>query len=360
MSLDKSNINFLEKITIIIYSYNKHKYLIRSINYWLNYNIKLLILDGSSVKLDDSCLQSKNIKYVHDTRGVYDRFLSSINYIDTEFVILCCDDEFYLPSAISSCIEFLTKEITYSNCQGLAIGFGTRKKGKEVYGFQQYLEFRDWSLDHDSALERIAQHFSNYTPAHVYSVTRFSTWKIICKHIFEKKYNFCGMFELQIEFLRMVPGKSKIIKELMWMRNNEVPETSMGGKFSASKIITMLEWWHEKRCEKEKEDFLYRMKKACDELSIDDHSKFTKDLVAKLFEFYLKRQHSKKSFLVKGNNFIKSLIKNLIKPILPWHEIRTKKYRSLEQESYKLEDAGYIVNQKEVSQIISFLKKNPI
>ena len=65
------NYLFLNKLTIVILTYNRHKYLIRSINYWSNYNIKLLILDGSSVELNDSCLQSKNIKYVHNTKGLY-------------------------------------------------------------------------------------------------------------------------------------------------------------------------------------------------------------------------------------------------------------------------------------------------
>ena len=36
------------------------------------------------------------------------------DYIDTEFVILGSDDEFYLPSALSSCIEFLSKNSEYS------------------------------------------------------------------------------------------------------------------------------------------------------------------------------------------------------------------------------------------------------
>jgi glycosyltransferase domain-containing protein len=355
------NYSFLNKLTIVILTYNRDKYLIRSINYWSNYNIKLLILDGSSVKLNDSCLQSKNIKYVHNTRGLYERFLSSVNYIDTEFMILCCDDEFYLPSALSSCIEFLIKETTYSNCQGLAIGFGTRKKGQEIYGFQQYLEFRDGSLDHDSALERITKHFSNYAPAHVFSVIRSSTWKIICKHLIKIEQYFNGAFELQIEFLRIVPGKSKIIQELMWLRNNEVPAIRTLADAPVPNKIPILKWWYEKRFKKEKDDFLEGIKKACEELSIDNNCKFTKDLVSKLFELYIKKSYSKKkSFIAKVINISKSLVRNLTKSILPWHEIRTKKYRSLNDETHKLEEDGYIVNQKEVSQIISFLKKNPI
>ena len=55
----------LKKLTIVIFTYNRHKYLKRTVKYWLNYNIKLLILDGSQVKLEDSCLKSKNITYIN-------------------------------------------------------------------------------------------------------------------------------------------------------------------------------------------------------------------------------------------------------------------------------------------------------
>ena len=41
---------------------------------------------------------------------------------------------------------------------------------------------------------------------------------------FSKRYNFAAAHELQVEFLTIVSGKSKIISELMWMRNNEVKE----------------------------------------------------------------------------------------------------------------------------------------
>ena len=52
---------------------------------------------------------------------------------------------------------------------------------------------------------------------------RTSNWNIICNNTFKKKYNFQSSEELQIEFLAMVSGKSKIIPQLMWMRNREVP-----------------------------------------------------------------------------------------------------------------------------------------
>ena len=72
----------------MIFTYNRHKYLKRTINYWSNYKVKLLILDGSDVELDDPCLHAKNVRYVYDTRGLHERLKNSGKFIDTEFTIL--------------------------------------------------------------------------------------------------------------------------------------------------------------------------------------------------------------------------------------------------------------------------------
>ena len=62
-----------------------------------------------------------------------------------------------------------------------------------------------------------------------------------------------------------------------------------------------------------------------------------------------------KSFLASCLDLISLQVKNLIKSILPWHEIRTKKYKNLEYETSILESQGYKVNHEEISRIILIL-----
>ena len=122
----------LEKLTIVIFSYNRHKYLKRTIKYWSNYNVQLLVLDGSDSRLIDDCISSKNIKYVYDPVSLYSRLLNSADYINTEFMILGCDDEFYFPSALSECIKFLINERSYSSCGGCAASFKVFEEGSNI------------------------------------------------------------------------------------------------------------------------------------------------------------------------------------------------------------------------------------
>ena len=81
------NYPLLKKLTLVIITYNRHKYLKRALKYWSKYNIKLLILDGSDIEFRDSCLESENIKYIYGPKDLYHRLLSSVNYIETEFTI---------------------------------------------------------------------------------------------------------------------------------------------------------------------------------------------------------------------------------------------------------------------------------
>ena len=74
----------------------------------------------------------------------------------------------------------------------------------------------------------------------------------------------------------MVSGKSKIIPELMWMRNQEVIAIR-GTSPSLSYSVDILKWWYDEKFTKEKKEFLYEMKKACDSLSIDQNFKFSEN-----------------------------------------------------------------------------------
>lgn len=339
----------LEKLTIVIFSYNRHKYLIRTINYWSRYNVKLLVLDGSRTKLNDLCLQKKNIKYVYNTSGLYKRLLSSINYIDTEFTILSCDDEFYLPSALSSCMEFLSKEIEFSNCGGRAIGFTTDKK--DIFGIKAYPKLNDFSLNHNNAIDRATKHFSNYVPAHLYSVMRTRKWKIICRYVFEKQYNLDSACELQIEFLCVIAGKSKIIPELMWMRNKEVLPINLD-----LPRLEKQKWWFDKKYKNEKLDFLKRMKKACDELLKHQKIKIKEDTINKIFQLYFNSLPNKETFISKIKKLMPYRIKRIKRSILSVkNKLVISKHISLREEITQLEEQNVSVNHKDLNKIISII-----
>lgn len=345
--------DILNKLTIVIVSLNRQEYLKRLIKFWSNYNVNILIIDGSINKLKDDFSNFKNLTYVHSQKSRFERYLASIDFVKTEFVIFASDDEFYLPSALRSCINFLLSNPSYSSCGGRAVGFGTKEK--KLFGIRQYAGLKDFCLDQNSAADRIFKHFSSYTPAHFYSVKHSAKWKKICSNIYKKKHSFHASHEYQMEFLTMVSGKSKIISELMWMRNNEVPRVNKERETSIEK------WWYDKKFEKDKISFLQRMKKACDELSINQNSGLKENSISELFEVLIKKfvEYNNKNLFRKILQLFPYKIEiKLLKLVKKCYKITTIKEKSLGDEINILKAEGVLINLEELKKIISILE-NP-
>ena len=149
----------------------------------------------------------------------------------------------------------------------------------------------------------------------------------------------------------MVSGKSKIISELMWMRNNEVP-----------RIDTELEkpiekWWYDKKNENEKISFLQNMKKACNGLSTNQNSILNEETISNLFEAYIKRilEYNNKNLFRKILNLVPNKIGiKLLKFVKKCFSIAAEE-KSLTEEINILEAEKVLINFEELKKIISIL-----
>jgi glycosyltransferase domain-containing protein len=313
MNSDNSNLHLLKKLTIVIPTYQRQPFMLRNMRYWSGKSVKVVYLDGSKVALDPSFLTQieSNIKYIHSPVGVYERLLSSIGFVDTEYVMLGCDDEFYIPSALNSCLIKLYSDSNFVACSGRAIGFGW--SNDLVIGFNEYNKLKDLILDDPSPMVRLRKHFSNYIPAHIYAVCRSSTWKIAAKYIFSKEYNFFAASELQMEFLLSYAGKSLVIPELLWMRSDESPPLR-GTSKSIIPSLTFFSWWFNKNDEKEKQDFIIRMESACKDIDKLNKENHVVDFHV-IFETFIKFQETFLFFRVYKYlpNSIRSIIKKIFK-----------------------------------------------
>ena len=77
-----------------------------------------------------------------------------------------CDDDFYLPSALCSCIKYLLAESEYSSCGGRALGLVLIIT---IYGLEVYPKLKGHTLNQDSPLERIYNHFNLRTFSPLFS-----------------------------------------------------------------------------------------------------------------------------------------------------------------------------------------------
>ena len=337
----------MEKLTIIIPTYERQTFMLRAMHYWSGKEMIVIFLDGSKVGLDINILANfkSNIKYIHSSVGIYKRILSAISLINTEYIMFGCDDEFYIPSALESCLIKLSLDSNLVACAGRALRFNWNDNS--VLGYNVYRKLKNLILDDINPMFRLYKHFSNYVPAHVYSICRTSVWKVVAQEVFSREYNFYAASELQLEFLLVYAGKTLIIPELMWMRSDECPPHH-GTSKSIIPSLTFHKWWFDENNIKEKEDFIARMEIACKQIS-KINKKYYDPKVQNVFEIYLKSERI--FILFKFYKHLPNFLRNMIKSIYKIFGYDVTKKTLLIDAVKSLENTGVKVNFTEIKLI---------
>lgn len=216
--------NSLEDITIIILSFNRQQYALRTLNYWNEISgPKVHLIDGSRspinpVLLDD--LTSK-VNYHHMPENLYLRLEFSFSLIKSPYVVMQGDDEFLLPSALSKAKSFLDLNPSFISCGGQAIRFRCREK--EIFTSLAYTKHGNTDISAENSVDRVKTVFNNYSPYSIYNVTRSSAWIRGFQPVVQN-YNWkigSGWEELLFEFSISYSGKIKHLPNLYWLRSEE-------------------------------------------------------------------------------------------------------------------------------------------
>lgn len=248
----------LRKLTLVMLSFERQLFVIRSMKYWSNKNVKLVVLDGSKRAIKSSFLKSlnlnRNIYYEHYKSSYVKRLKRATSLVNTKYVALIGDDEFYIPSTVEKCINELDKNNELVSCIGRAVGFWPMDGA--VYGRSKYPELLDYKILHNEPKERIKFHMRNYVPSLVYGVTRSFQWKIATSAIIEKEFTVFAIFELQMEMILSFCGKSKVIPFLMWLRSSKESKKKIHKEKSLNPKNKFPEWWQNKQLKNEHKRFI--------------------------------------------------------------------------------------------------------
>lgn len=209
-------------LTVVILSYSRQEFLLRNMKFWSSYEaVRVIALDGSDTPITDYFLNqlTNNINYYHKPCSFGQRLRFASENITTKYVILMCDDEFYIPSVLSSCISFLEKNLDYVSCGGRVMAFDY--DGSRVNGWSIYDEMIDRQILLNDPAERLDYHCRNYTPNAFYSVTRSDSWKKAFQAHIDNQINFYASGEMQFQMTIATLGKVKTLNELLWLRSFE-------------------------------------------------------------------------------------------------------------------------------------------
>ena len=198
---------------------NRQSYALRFMRYWNGKGPTVILVDGSVKPIPREKLQAFDSKviYLHKPSGIFARLRSAIDLVKTEYVAFAGDDEFFIPSAVVSCINTLEVDRSLVACMGRALGF--HPLSSRIQGLHVYPKLRNYALLEDDPFVRTIRHLGDYIPSLIYAVTRVSVWRTVWRAVLEREFNANSVVELQIELAMSYAGKSRVIPELMWLRS---------------------------------------------------------------------------------------------------------------------------------------------
>lgn len=251
----------MNMLTLICPTYKRESYLKRSVEFWARQPFEIIYMDGSPEASDIDFTAFANVRYFHDPRFILERLETAAGLITTPYACMVGDDEYLVPSALQDCIDFLQIHPSHASCMGRAIGFNG--KGGRLVFHEAYPRLQGLKLTNDSPMKRLAIHWSQYVPAHCYSVTRTPVWKRIINFSYVSQYNVSSIDEIQWETVISAAGKSEVLPILYWLRSGEEPPTRNTGDPSLDTSKSFAAWWRNPETSSQKQDFLDSLAEAC-------------------------------------------------------------------------------------------------
>lgn len=116
----------MSSVTIVIPTHNRHRYLVRSVSWFLQGGYDVVIADSTECAWQHSLQDDPRVTYIHKPGpyAVYvDKVLAALQAVKTPMTAMCADDDFILYSGLEACADFLENHGDYAFCQGYAYLF---------------------------------------------------------------------------------------------------------------------------------------------------------------------------------------------------------------------------------------------
>ena len=207
--------NFSDKLTVVIPTYNRPKYLRRSLHYWGRTDFMVIVADGSEKQFDGEI--PSNVSYFHENElNPTLRSFTALQKVRTPYVVLCADDDFFSLKGIFACIDFLNNQSDYASVQGHAIEFEIEDKNNITVRTLNDKRIGH-RIDGNAAIERLSQLFDEYV-YQIYSVYRTPMLKLAIETCVDQKNG--SYMELTAAIVPSIFGKHKVLPIFYSAREN--------------------------------------------------------------------------------------------------------------------------------------------
>lgn len=346
----------MEKLTLIIPTKNRPKFIRRSVRFWNNYNFPIIIADGSenSQKEWMNLNANNNIEYFHKKVSFPKRLSLAGKLIKTKYTIFLCDDEFYAVEALKKCINFLELNNDFVAVNGRVIGFANINN--KLVCRDIYPKWAGRKRLEEDPKERMISHMKDYANSLGVSVIKSSLWSKCADFYANNEFPIFSQWEMQMNLFLSFAGKSKTLDTLMHFRSLEegtppLPSITKNQIPSLNLKNDIKNFWYKHKYEKQKKHYIALMTNFLKRLKPEYKSEYYEEaLINSIDAYILQAKSDKKIFFLEIISLIKKIIKLLFKVLF---KIRLHRFKELENEVRILEAKGVSINYKDLNQIIS-------
>jgi glycosyltransferase domain-containing protein len=222
----ENDFSALQKITIIIPTYNRNFHLSRCIWYLSHFPFKEIIVADSSIGEKKAINRQTidkfsrgNITYIEyepETliygEDIIKKHADSISRVQTEYCVFTVDKEFIIPTTLCKCIDFLEHHPDYDTINGIFIYTETSNQ-KEIKFTSPFPSKR--SIDYADPIVRLLMSLTSTD--HVSSISlgvrRATTHKKIYSSLEDYSIQYLRMGEIAISYLTIILSKCAFLSD---------------------------------------------------------------------------------------------------------------------------------------------------
>ncbi len=283
-----------KSISIIIPTHNRSKYLERCLHYYKQNlsSIPLYICDSSKEKNLSEILLGLNYEHCPQ-KSFVEKVNDTLQKVQTPFVMLCADDDFFTLGGIKSAVEFLQKNAEYSTAHGIYTRF--MKIKNEWVLFPLYENGLKNELESDDKLNRLQHLMQSYHPL-FYAIQRIEVMQATYDSFIKNGISNLNFVEFLMAIIPISFGKIKMLPQYYCAREHIA--TSAGAT-----ALSFADIMRSEKMNAEYDAFL----KVVHQFVFAKEDIFSKEKTEKLFVAYLK----------KGYTSPKKKLNKIIRQFLP-------------------------------------------
>jgi glycosyltransferase domain-containing protein len=294
------------QITIITPTYNRPHYLTRHLDYYADTGLRVFVEDSSDTPLEHPLTSAPHVRYSwKPNRSFMEKFYALINAVETPYIALCSDDDFIIPEAMDTCIEWLNGHPEYSAADGQRMRV-VNKNGRNY--FTPELRTEGYPGKHNNGEDKIARVKYQNIPHEglVCAVVRTRYMKDVIRYC-RGEYVKPDVFSIVLN-VNLPAGGKTIILPILYSVLSYIPGSS------GTQAQYTLEFNHTVMNEAQKKEYAMFVEYSADALSEEAGIDLT-EANAMLADLFAILHHQPLNPMLKYSDT--SLVKRLAKALLP-------------------------------------------